>query len=819
MKTTHHFTLLLLPFLLLVQLGYAQSGGSLWQAVPAPVARGAEDKLKPASWFRLNEAQLMARLASVPPETRPTEAVTLDLPFPDGTLHRFAITQVPVMAPALAARYPQIRAYAGRGIDVATSVRLEISPVGLHAQVFIPSGSLSLAADPAAPNLYQSRADATVDFACQALPAPGRAKRLTGLPASPPDPYGRELRTLRLALAATGEFYQNPGFGNGSLVGTMAQMVTLVNTVNAVYERELSLRLQLIANNDLLIYPDAATDPYDNSNPKSLMDTNMTSIDGIVGAANYDLGHVLGYRSGGYSGIAYTGVVCVPGWAGGGASTGNSPGLMATVVTHELGHQLGAEHTFNSDQGNCAGGTRQPYSAYEPGAGNTIMSYDSRCAPDDVGPGINYFHAGSLSAIIPDLTCGTLTPTDNQPPSVSVPSIRYTIPIGTPFALAGSGTDPDGDALTYSWEELDRGNPSGLAGAATDVSGPPLFRSFAPVASPVRTFPVLQSILDNTVSLGEILPKVARPLNFRFTARDNRSGGGGVAGVNLRMAVAAAGPFKVTAPSRAFTAASNSLYTVTWSVLGTDLPPVNCTDVQILFSTDGGLTFPIVLLASTPNDGTAQVQLPNVATTKGRLKIQALNNVFFAINNANLTLTGTPLPVELTAFSADARHTTAHLTWTTASEKNSAGFAVEASSDGSNFHRLGWVAGQGERSIPTSYAFDDAALATYPGPTVYYRLRQIDQDGSEAFSPVRAVPVPIGLASHLEVWPNPARGTVAVAGLPPGESVQLLDFTGRVLRTAALPATGPLQLELPASLVPGLYLVRGGGQARQLAVE
>jgi hypothetical protein len=805
----------------------AQVAAPLWQPATAPAARTADEKPEAGRWFTLDAAQLATRLAPAPPETRPADAVPLELPYPDGTLHRFALTLVPVLAPALAAQFPSIKTYAGRSLDDAgTTVRLETSPAGLHARLLTPTGVLIVQTSPATPGRYQSRTDdAPIDFDCQALEMPGRAQRPTGgTPPAPPAPYGSQLRILRLALATTGEYYQSATFGNNSVATTLATMATLVSALNAVYERELAVRLQLISNTNLLIYTDPATDPYTNSAPGTMIDESRASINAVVGAASYDLGHVLGYRAGGYSGVAYIGVTCFDAYKGGGASTAASQSLMATVATHEMGHQLGSNHTFNGNMGNCGGSNRSASLAYEPGAGNTIMSYDSRCSPDNVGAAINYFHAGSLSAIMTDLgtagTCGSFSATGNLPPSVTVPSGSYTIPMGTPFALSGSGTDPNGDALVYSWEELDLGTTSSLTAAATDASGPPLFRSFAPVASATRTFPTLTSILNNTASLGEILPMVARTLNFRLTARDNRSGGAGLAGANFTMQVAAAGPFRVTAPGTAISAFPNSLYTVTWDVLGTDQAPVSAPDVQILFSTDGGLTFPTTLLASTPNDGSAQVRFPNVNTTLGRLKIQPLNNLFFAINNANLTLTGTaPLPVELTAFTAEARATTAHLAWTTASEKNSTGFAVEASAEGREFHRLGWVAGQGTSSHLTHYQFEDAALASYPGPTAYYRLRQVDTDGTETFSPIRTLAVPTSRTAHLQLWPNPTRGTVAVAGLPAGSVVQVLDLTGRVLLTATLPANGPLQLALPIGLRPGLYVVRGGGQAQRLAVE
>jgi hypothetical protein len=801
---------LLLP-LLVAQQSAAQTTSTLWHPIAAPAARGSA--VQPGQWFLLNAGQLAARLASAPPETNRAAAVPLALPYPDGTLHHFALTLVPVLAPALAARYPNIHTYAGQGIDDPTAtVRLETSPAGLHAQVLTLTSSFSIEA--AGAGRYQSRADAPGEFSCQALPVPGRAVRATASSAPPPPaPYGNQLCTLRLALSATGEYTQN--LGQGTVSGALASMASLVNSVNAVYERDLAVRLQLVSNDDRLIYTNAATDPFDNNNPSSLMASNQTVLDQAIGNASYDLGHVLGYRNGGYSGLAYVDVVCYDPFKGGGASTGGSAALMATVVTHELGHQLGSSHTFNGDKGNCGGGSRAASMAFEPGAGNTIMAYDQRCYPDDVGPGINYFHAASLSAIRPGLQCGTFTATGNLAPVVQVPRSSYVIPQGTPFALTGSASDPDNERLTYSWEELDLGDPSGLTGAATDATGAPLFRSFAPSPSPVRTFPQMSALLANVPSLGEALPLVPRPLNFRFTARDSR---GGVAGANLTLAVADAGPFAVTSPSGPITAAPNSFINLTWSVRGTNLPPVSCANVRIVFSTDEGQIPPLVLLASTPNNGAATVQLPNLTTNRGRLEIQAIGNVFFAINNAPITLTG-PLPVELTAFTAEVHATATHLAWATASEKNNLGFAIEASADGITFHRVGWVPGAGSSTQPSSYQFDDGSLAATPGPTAYYRLRQTNADGTTFFSPVRAVPVPAGPPVRLRLWPNPARSSVTVTGLPAGQPVQLLDLTGRVLLAARLPASGPLELELPAGLRPGLYVVRGGEQALRLAVD
>ncbi|SDY05843.1 zinc-dependent metalloprotease [Hymenobacter psychrophilus] len=797
---------------------------TLWEPVAAPAAARGPVAGPPARWFRLDTTQLAARLALAPLETRPEAAVPIELPHPDGTLHRYTLTQVPVMAPALAARYPRIRTFAGRSLDEpAATVRLEWTSAGLHAQLLGADGAVSsiLGDESAAtPALYQSRAQAPVLFDCQALLPPGTPQQRPGdTPPAPPAPYGSQLRTLRLAVATTNEFVSR--LGGGTTAGTMSAIVQLVNSLNGVYERELALRLQLVPDNDKLIFASAATDPFGTgTSPTTLLNANAGVLNTLIGAANYDLGHVLGYNSGGYSGVAYVGVVCStssgPSGKGGGASTASSSSFLSEVTLHEIGHQLGSNHTFNGDKGNCSGGNRSASLAYEPGAGNTIMSYDSRCAPDNVGPGIVYFHAASLSAIIPRLTCGTTTTNNgNQAPTAQVPTGSFAIPKGTPFTLTGSASDADQDQLTYSWEQLDLGDPTGLAGAATDASAPPLFRSFAPVASSSRTFPQLSAVLNNSNSEGEILPLVARPLNFRLTVRDKR---GGVAGANLRMSVADAGPFRVTAPAAALTAAPGSTYAVTWDVLGTDQAPVNCANVRILFSSDGGLTFPTVLAASVLNNGTASVRLPSQVTTKGRLKVEAVGNVFFALSTATITLSGpaVPLPVTLVSFAAEARGTAAHLRWRTATELNNAGFAVEVSTDGSAFRRRAWVPGSGQAA---TYEFHDDQLPGYGSQLVYYRLRQLDFDSTASLSEVRSVTVPAGSATW-QIWPNPTReGRVTVAGLLPGQPVQLLDLTGRVLLTTTMPPAGPLRLELPAPLRPGMYLVRSGAQSRRLVVE
>ncbi|MBO2008240.1 IPT/TIG domain-containing protein [Hymenobacter negativus] len=177
----------------------------------------------------------------------------------------------------------------------------------------------------------------------------------------------------------------------------------------------------------------------------------------------------------------------------------------------------------------------------------------------------------------------------------------------------------------------------------------------------------------------------------------------------------------------------------------------------------------------------------------------------------------TPLPVELTAFSATAQGTGVALAWRTASERSSAYFQVERSTDGTTFKALTQVPAQGNRTAPTDYAFTDATLPA-SAPQLYYRLKQVDTDGTATYSAVRTVARPL---SALALYPNPAQGTTKLnlPALPQVRTVLLLDVVGRELRRFSLPADAsavPLNL---AGLAPGLYTVRCDAASAPLVVE
>ncbi len=604
------------------------------------------------------------------------QAPIIELPMPNGTIAKFHVWESSIMEPGLAAKFPEIKTFAGQGIDDPYStIRFDYNPYfGFHAQILSVKGDTYI--DPYAKgdiNFYSSyytndnkRNPSFICYSPDSLtPSPNISARTQATC------RGTQLYTYRLALACTGEYAAAVCSPNAATVpATMAAMVTSVNRIDGVYETELSIRMILIANDDLLIYLNPATEPYSNFSPSALLGQNQINIDAVIGSANYDFGHVFTTGGGGLSAV---GVVCVDGY-----KAESETGLPNPVgdnfdidyAAHEMGHEFGAHHPFNGSTGNCGGVNRWGATAYEPGSGTTIMAYAGICPgppsyTDDIQPHSDpYFHSISFDEISNYISgtggaCAVITNTGNSIPVITAMyNNGANIPLNTPFTLTGTATDPDGDPLTYSWEEWDLGSATTWSGGATTTSSP-LFRFRPPKTTGSRTFPdstvILAGYPTNPPSVmgglkGEILPLVARKMNFRFTVRDNKAGGGAVtsggaggcqASFNSPFtinAIASTGPFVVTSPNGGESWPGNSSQTITWNVAGTNIAPINTSMVKISLSTDGGLTYPTVLGDSIANNGSAVLNIPNMQTTMARIKIEAVGNIYFDISNADFTI-------------------------------------------------------------------------------------------------------------------------------------------------------------------------------------
>ncbi|MCK6604867.1 MAG: M12 family metallo-peptidase [Ignavibacteriaceae bacterium] len=734
-----------------------------------------------------------------------SSAPLLAIPLPDGFSTIMKVVSSPVMEPLLAARYPEIRTYLVTSTDNnAWWGRIDLTPHGFHGMIFTEKGTVFI--DPYSrgnTEFYQSYFRSNYILPAEKAESGICLTESDGSSgAVPARVIPGTLRTYRLANACTGEYST---FHGGTVPLVLAAMVTSLNRINGVYEREVGVRMLLVNNNDQIIFLNASTDPYTNNNGSTMLGQNQTTCDNIIGSANYDIGHV--YSTGG-GGVAYLRSVCSSSLKAGGVTGGPSPvgdPFDIDYVAHEMGHQFGGNHTQNNS---CQ---RNASTAFEPGSASTIMGYAGICSPNLQNNSDDYFHIGSQVEITNFINgtgngCAVRISNNNEPPVLTLPQSGYTIPINTPFKLTGSATDPDNTSLTYCWEQYDvgpSGNPNTPSGNA------PIFRSFNPVVTGSRYFPKLSDVYNNTQTLGEILPSYTRNLKFRFTVRDNNPGAGNYTSGEVTYAVdQTAGPFTVTYPNASgISVPALSQMTVTWNVANTTNASVNCQNVNILLTKDNGLTYTPVLM-NTPNDGSQDVTIPDIQTTNARIVVEGVNNIFYDVSNASFSITSA-IPVELTSFTATAQNGSVIVEWSTATETNNKGFEVQKKA-GENFIAIGYVNGNGTSVTGHSYSYTDASAVT--GRNVY-RLKQIDYDGTFAYSPAAETevlaPSEFSLAQN---YPNPFNPATTISfSLAEASKVTLevFDVLGNKIATAANGSfqAGYHNVRFDASLLnSGLYI-------------
>jgi hypothetical protein len=612
--------------------------------------------------YHLSFDNLISQLLTAPMEhsTNLNESnCVITLPAPNGEMQLFKVVESPVMAAPLAASFPDIRTYSIKGItDRFASGKIDFNEFGFHGMIRSVNGDYFI--DPYCLNNTSDYISYYVsDFSKPAqhrMPEvgvlttkieeenKGVAFKANAMP--PAACSGANLRTYRLAVACTGEYaVAATGSATPTKAQTLAKIVTTINRVDGVYETEVAVRLVLVATQTDVVFTSASTDPFTgNNNAVTLISESQSVITNTIGTANFDIGHTFSTGGGGLAGL---GVVCSASQKGRGITGSSSPvgdPYDIDYVAHEMGHQFSGNHTFNCTESNCGGGNRNASTAVEPGSGITIMGYAGICGSNDLAPNsIAYFHAISYDEIVNFTTlgggngCAVTTTSGNQPPSVTAGG-AYVIPASTPFTLTGTATDPNNDPLTYSWEQTN----TGVAGN-WNSGNRPFFRSYVPSTSPTRLFPILNSVLTSnyTTVKGEYLPSTTQTLNFRLTARDNKMGGGGVCYATATVNVnATAGPFQITYPNTTGIVWGMGMQqNVTWDVNNTNVAPVNTASVNILISYNSGNTF-TTLVANTANDGIEVITVPTLTAdvTTCRIKVEAVGNVYYDINQPNFTI-------------------------------------------------------------------------------------------------------------------------------------------------------------------------------------
>jgi len=613
----------------------------LWQEIGLAQNQRAANLSKT---FLLNKSLLKTVLLNSPKEeSKKVSSSTriLALPNPEGTIEKFKIVEYQMMEPTLAEKYPNIKTYYGISIsDPFKMLRLDITEKGLRAEVKDRTNNYlvePLSSETEYKVFYQ-KTDSTLLESVRCEIDHNAEISNTNRNQFSRSAGSCDFKTFRLAVATTAEYSNYFGAASSAQSGiVLSEVVTAMNRVNGIFEGELGIRMLLVGNTDQVFYYNASTDPYTNNSGVDMLNENTPVLNNIIGVNNYDIGHVFCTRG---EGIATPASVCTGSKARGvsGRLAPITDSYYVDFVAHEMGHQLGAFHTQNN---NCSRSSQ----SFEPGSGSTIMSYAGICDPDVQSTPDDYFHTASLIQIGNFVTTGAGTcygtlSYSNSPPTVDAGQ-DYSIPKSTPFELVAIASDPDNDPLLYRWEQWD--NELAIMPPFSGSVVGPMFRSYEPTSDANRYFPNLDDILNNTNNTWEVLPTVARSMDFIVTVKDETGTASCTESDSMSITVVgAAGPFLVTSPNTSVSLVGGQSTTITWDVAGTNNAPINCSEVDILLSYDLGLTYTDTLASNETNDGSAVVVLPSPASSGARIMIKCSDNIFFDVSDIFFTILPDP---------------------------------------------------------------------------------------------------------------------------------------------------------------------------------
>lgn len=600
-------------------------------------------------FFKFDQFVLTQSLLPLENKTAKENRIEILIPNKNGVLERFLVLESSNFAPELQAKYPEIRSYAGIGItDKKASINFSLSPKGIQTMILrADEGSEFIEPYSKDKSIYvlfdsKNRERGNLPFSCKTEDVALNKQLLNKT--NKISANNKIFKTLRLALSCTEEY---TAFHGGTVALALAAMNTTMTRVNGIFNKDLAVKLQIITNNTAIIYTNATGDPYSTVVDKAPLEWSQelqTTLTTVIRNDNYDIGHLFGAKGGGGN-AGCIGCVCInptvaEPLAKGSAYTSPSDAIPEgdsfdiDFVAHEMGHQLGANHTFSYE----IEGTGV---SVEPGSGSTIMGYAGITSDYDVQANSDdYFAYASILQIQDNLslkTCPVPAAIINSPPTISA-GLDFTIPNSTAFILKGTGSDINGDAVTYCWEQNDSATTQSGANSIAFPTKPdgPLFRSIYPGSSPIRYMPAYSSVLSNKLTTTwESVASIARTLHFTLTGRDNAALGTAQTNTDEMIVNVSGnvGPFAVTSQNTDnLSWFQGTSQTVTWSVNGSN-GLVGSSNINIKLSTDGGLTFPTTLAGNTPNDGSEVIAVPNITAKNCRILIEPAANIYYAVNS------------------------------------------------------------------------------------------------------------------------------------------------------------------------------------------